>query len=685
MPACRYLWRTGSVPPELPSEALKAPCPLFNRGACSLAREQPRIPDHRLGLRGGDLLEVRVLRVQQHAGLLASNNRWDHQHGSSPFPNPGIAKGSRDSQIRWIPPDRQATRFVPVDGHVARDRDLDRNVGLRHSLDACVGKDLEHGACIGSAGIQDQKTAALRAFVRKLGPGRNFDQVRPVQHRLPLRLVECAEQGTAKPGFACDHLPMSETLPLQTAIAALEAQRALLGDAVVDAALGPMREQLARLSGPAVEPAPEQALKQVAVLFLDVVGSTALSQHLDPEDIHAVMDGALARCTEVVVAHGGKVLQYAGDNLLAAFGAERRQEDDAERAVHCGLALLEQGRELGERVRKTYGHDGCNVRVGIHTGPVLLGGGVDEEGTIRGLSVNIAARMEQTAPVGALRISHDTWLQVRGVFDVEVQPPLLVKGRDEPLLTYLVQRAKPRAFRVSTRGIEGVATPLVGRDAELAQLAALLDEAVAQRVLRAATVIGQPGMGKSRLLHELQGLLESRAQRFWLLLGRAHPGSRLQPYGVLRDLLAWRLQIADSDSSEIAKAKLVDGLTPWLGEQAVAKAHRIGQLIGLDFAASPHVRGLEPRLLRALGFAALHDYLRGLAASGAVLAMLLEDLQWADDASLDFIAELLNAQALPLVLVATARPELLERRSAWAEGAAAHHTLRLAGPGRGTG
>jgi predicted ATPase/class 3 adenylate cyclase len=498
---------------------------------------------------------------------------------------------------------------------------------------------------------------------------------------------------------------MPDLLALQAAIAALESQRALLGDAVVDAALGPMREQLARHAGAAAAPAPprepeqasnhaaahaparspaearppqpEQALKQVAVLFLDVVGSTALSQHLDPEDVHEVMDGALARCTEVVVAHGGKVLQYAGDNLLAAFGAERRQEDDAERAVLCGLALLAEGRELGERVRQAHGHDGCNVRVGIHTGPVLLGGGVDEEGTIRGLTVNIAARMEQTAPVGALRISHDTFLQVRGVFDVQVQPPLMVKGRDEPLLTYLVQRAKPRAFRLATRGIEGVATPMVGRDAELVQLAALLDATATQRTLHAATVVGEPGLGKSRLLRELQGLLEAHAQRFWLLLGRAHQGSRLQPYGLLRDLLAWRLQIADSDGSEVARAKLVEGLVPRLGEQAEAKAHRIGQLIGLDFEQSAHVRGLEPRLLRTLAFAALHDYLRGLAADGAALAMLLEDLHWADDASLDFIAELPKARALPLVLLATARPQLLERRPAWGDGDSAHLTLRL--------
>ena len=471
---------------------------------------------------------------------------------------------------------------------------------------------------------------------------------------------------------------MTEREELEAAITALQAQRSVLGDALVEAALGPMRQQLARLSLLLPGAAPEQLLKHVSVLFLDVVGSTALSQHLDPEDVHAVMDGVLERCTAIVVAHGGRVLQYAGDNLLAAFGAEQAREDDAERAVRCGLALLEEGRVLGERVQRDHGQGGCDVRVGIHTGPVLLGGGVDEEGTIRGLTVNIAARMEQTAPSGNLRISQDTWQLVPGVFDVIAQPPLMVKGRDEALATFIVQRAKPRAFRVPARGIEGVLPPMVGRDAELAQLTSSLDGVVAKRALRAATLIGEPGLGKSRLLHELQGALEAHPQRFWLLLARAHPSSRLQPYGVLRDLLAWRLQIADSDSSEQAKAKLVDGLTPWLGDGGQAKAHLIGQLIGLDFTASPHLLGLEPRLLRSLAFAALHDYLHGLAAEDAVMVMLLEDLQWADDGSLDFVAELLQSgAALPLLLVATARPELLERRPHWGHGNAAHLTLQL--------
>jgi len=214
-----------------------------------------------------------------------------------------------------------------------------------------------------------------------------------------------------------------EQQQLQSAIAALEAQRVALGDAIVDSLLAPARAKLKALAAPAsIELA--QALRQVTILFLDVVGSTKLSQHLDPEENHAVMDDALARCSEVVASHHGKVLQYAGDNLLAVFGASEAREDDPERAVGCGLALLKLGRVLGAEVQAALGHNGFDVRVGIHTGGVLLGGGVDAEGTIRGIAVSVAARMEQTAPVGALRISHDTYRHVRGVFDVEPQPPL---------------------------------------------------------------------------------------------------------------------------------------------------------------------------------------------------------------------------------------------------------------------
>jgi class 3 adenylate cyclase len=471
--------------------------------------------------------------------------------------------------------------------------------------------------------------------------------------------------------------PMSaERQQIEATIAGLEAQRALLGDAIVDAAVGPLRAKLAALAASLVVAAPPaQTLKQATILFLDIVGSTTLGQHLDPEQTSDVMDGALAAFTAIVGAHGGKVLKYAGDSVLAVFGADEAHEDDPERAVRAGLALLEEGRAQATKVQQNHGYAGFGVRVGVHTGGVLLGGGVDAEGSIRGQAVNIAARMEQTAPSGGLRISHDTYRHVRGVFTVETQPPLTVKGVNQPIVTYLVQRAKPRAFRIPSRGIEGVETRMIGRDAELEQLQEAFHALFRDRRLAAVTVVAEAGLGKSRLLDEFRTWSETRPERFKIFQGRATPQTQSQLYGMLRDVLAWRLQIADTDSMATAREKIEAGVSSLFvddegPEMAQAHAHLLGQLVGVDFSESPHVRPItgDPRQLRNRGFQAAADMFRRLAArDGDPVIVYLDDLQWADDASLDFVRFLLQVNRdVPMLVVSLTRPTLFERRQDWA-------------------
>ncbi|MGZ8260431.1 MAG: ATP-binding protein, partial [Caldimonas sp.] len=466
---------------------------------------------------------------------------------------------------------------------------------------------------------------------------------------------------------------------IEAAIAALEAQRGVLGDAVVDMAVAPLRDKLAAQQA---RSRGEQQLKSVTVLFMDVVGSTRLSLRLDPEDIHAVMDSALARLTELVVARHGRVLQYAGDSLLAAFGADQALEDDAERAVRAGLDILEEAPRLAAAFATSFALDAFDLRVGLHTGPVLLGGGVDADGSIRGITVNIAARMEQTAPPGGLRISHETYRHVRGVFDVEPQPPIEIKGIATPVRSYLVLRAKPRSIRTANRGLEGIESPMVGRDAELTRIRETFQGVCDDSTLALVSVVGEPGIGKSRLGFEFVHCLEVLGIRANLFQGRPQPYGNNVPYGLLRDVLAWRFGILESDAQADARAKLAQGLAPVLGDRAAEYTALIGRLIGFYDASDRHTASIagEGKQIRDRAFHALAQYFRALhRRDGEPIVLLLDDLHWADDGSLDFVNHLAQAcRDLPMLLLCLTRATLYERRPLWGSGQSHHQRIDLA-------
>jgi class 3 adenylate cyclase/tetratricopeptide (TPR) repeat protein len=442
-----------------------------------------------------------------------------------------------------------------------------------------------------------------------------------------------------------------------------------------------------------------QQLKLVSVLFLDVVGSTALSAHLDPEDVHLVMDGALAAYTTVVRAQGGRVLQYAGDNLLAVFGAPSAREDDAERAVLAGLALLAeaqvQQRLLHERLQQQLARQDADllfaVRVGIHSGDVLLGGGIDGDRTIRGQAVNLAARMEQTAPVGGLRISQATWRLVRGRFDCVEQAPLAVKGGPEPMVTHLVRGPLgDRAQRL--RGVDGVSAPLVGREAAWLALQQAWDPAAPAAARQQLLLLqGEPGVGKTRLATEfLRTSAQPDAADAEFQSGRpgrvgwigCEPGLSGSPYAVLRQLM-WALlepSVAPDrpDGPPAARPVAADALASrWLqhcvgrlgdaGDAAV-----LGQLLGLDFGAHPEVQAVagDARLLRDRGRHHAAQLLAALArdagkapagegevASSPALTLVIDDVQWCDPATLETLVWLGRSHGeLPALWLLLARP-----------------------------
>ncbi|MBT9487674.1 MAG: AAA family ATPase [Rubrivivax sp.] len=464
---------------------------------------------------------------------------------------------------------------------------------------------------------------------------------------------------------------------LLAAIAALETQRGVLGDAVTELALAPLRELLAKADGAAPpEPAPTPQLRraQVTVLFADIVDSTALASRLDAEDVLQIFGGVLQRAADCVRARGGRVLRYTGDGLKAGFGTQGTREDDAANAVLAGLDILAAARQHAEQVARDHGVQGFALRVGAHTGEVALGAGFEADNTLTGDTVNIAARMEQAAPPGGLRISAETWAHVRGQFDGQPQPPLVVKGMAEPMATWLVQSVRAGGVE---RGIAGLAVPMVGRDAERSGLHRAL-QASAQGPLQAVTVLADAGVGKTRLLREV--LADAVAEGAQVLVVRAHPGAELRPWGLLHGLVSAHCAISDSDSAELARSKLLAGLAPQLGADPQASAQRIGQLLGLDFGDVPALSGLDARALRDLAFADLIRWLAGVchAAAGHAVVLVFEDLHWADEASLDALAHWMDQAAhLPLALLMSTRPALLERRAAWGSAGPGSRLLQL--------
>ena len=384
-------------------------------------------------------------------------------------------------------------------------------------------------------------------------------------------------------------------------------------------------------------------------------GFTALSETLDPEVLAGLMNDLWTSLDAVIAEFGGRIDKHMGDAVMALWGAEGSQEDDVERAVRAGLALQDAVAAFGEEA----GHQ-LAMRVGINTGQALVGAvGSNSELTAMGDTVNVASRLEHAAPVGGVLVSHDTYRHVRGVFDVEALAPLEVRGRLETVQTYVVLRDKPRAFRIASRGIEGVETPTVGRDAELSRLHAEY-EAAAGGGSRSVLVVGDAGVGKSRVLFELESWIELRPESVWLLRGRALRSRQGVAHGLWRDVLAQRFGVLDSDTSAVVTNKLQAGFAGFLGS---AEAIAVGQWLGFDLGDSAGLLVAEG--MEATARAHLVHWLGSLAADEPAV-ILLEDLHWADDESLHLLVELVAR--LPdarLLVVGLTRPDLAERHPEW--------------------
>ena len=476
---------------------------------------------------------------------------------------------------------------------------------------------------------------------------------------------------------------------LKQTIADIESQRSILGDQAVEASLLPIRKKLADLLAQAEsqseEPVdvPQRKRKLVTLLYLDVVGSTAMTQDLDPEDTMEILEKAILRLSAPIEAHGGHVTRYTGDGFKAIFGDPIAREDDPEQAIRAGLEILDVSKEVAQEIENEWDIEDFQVRIGIDTGLAAIGGQTEAEDTIKGRVVNLAVRIESAAPPGGMLISHNTYRHVRGVFTVEPQEPILAKGFPKPVAVYLVREVKPRAFRVQTRGIEGVETRMVGRHDELKFLQDALMTAFEEDEGQVVTVSGEAGVGKSRLLYEFQNWLDllpsSQAVRFFQ--GRGSQEAQGSPYSLLRDVFTFRFQILDDDTGEQARGKIETGFGEKFSTESdsVMRSHILGQLLGFDYSDSPHMKGVlnDAEQLRNRGLMYLIQYFQDLAQEMPVV-IFLEDIHWGDDSSLDVVNRIGEyTPQYPILFVCAARPILFERRPYWGEGQTYHTRIEL--------
>ena len=383
--------------------------------------------------------------------------------------------------------------------------------------------------------------------------------------------------------------------------------------------------------------------KTVTIVFCDLKDSTALGERVDAEALHEIKERYFGAMAAEITRHGGKIEKYIGDAIMAVFGLPRAHEDDALRAVRAAAGMRSALARVNEDLLGRYGVALAN-RTGVNTGEVVANDDANANQKLAtGDAVNVAARLEQAAPVGQIYLGELTYRLVRDAVDVEAVEPLEVKGKVQRLTAYRL---------VAALGLDGHVrrhdTPLVGRDAELALLEAVYREACERPVARLVTVIGHAGAGKTRLTAEF---VDRRAGHARVLRGRCLPYGDGITFWPLRGVVGEAAGIREDDSPDAARAKLLASA----GDAAVAD--RLAAAIGLSTAAF---------VLHETNWAA-RKFLERLAAKSPVVAFI-DDIHWAEKAFLDLMEHVLDtASSAPIVLLATARHDLLEEHPKWSE------------------
>jgi class 3 adenylate cyclase/tetratricopeptide (TPR) repeat protein len=473
---------------------------------------------------------------------------------------------------------------------------------------------------------------------------------------------------------------LKERDQLEQAIAVLEAQRSVLGDTVVESVLASLRAKLASLDEPSgeslTEPEPGRIeghdrspltgeRRILTILFCDVKGSMAMAEQLDPEEWAGIIQRAIEYLTGPVRRHRGTVAQVMGDGILAFFGAPVVHEDDPIRAVLAGLEILEGILGYQVQIKRERQLDFA-VRIGIHTGLVVVrdvGSDGQVEYTAIGDTVNLAARMEQTARPGTIQISEQTYKLVEQIFECEPLGEIKVKGRRQPVRTYRVtgRKAEPGLLRGLER--QGLYSSLVGREAELAVLKGSLDRLLAGQG-GIIGILGEAGIGKSRLIAEL--LKGVPADHLTWMEGSSLSYGQSIPYWSFQEILRCYTEITNTDSEDQAWRKLEDHIVALFPENVVGTAPTVAEI--LPYLASllalpvrgdyvERVRYLDGEALGKQVFLATRRFFERLASVQPVV-LVFEDLHWMDASSAGLLEHLLPlVESMPLLILGLSRPD----------------------------
>jgi len=400
----------------------------------------------------------------------------------------------------------------------------------------------------------------------------------------------------------------------------------------------------------AARSAAREERKVVSVLFADLVGFTARAEELDPEDVRATLSPYYAQLRGELERYGGTVEKFIGDAVMAVFGAPVAHEDDPERAVRAGLAIRDAIVEDGR----------LQVRVAITTGEALVtldAAPSEGEGMVAGDVVNTAARLQNAAPVNGVLVDVSTQRATRHRIDYTEGEPVRAKGKAEPVPVWEAREARSRL------GVDVVqiGAAFVGRRRELDFLTDALGRAREERSPQLVTLVGVPGIGKSRLVYELSRVVDADEQLIFWRQGRSLPYGEGVAYWALGEMVKAQAGILDSDPPEEAEGKLREAVEALEVEEPERLVENLRPLVGLG---SDHEVGGD----RSERFAAWRQFFEGLAASRPTV-LVFEDLHWADEDLLDFVDHLVDwSSGVPLLVVCTARPELLERRQGWGGG-----------------